>query len=268
MGLAAIGATLLLASLLSRIEALDLRGYNILSDSPARTAGMKIRSIWMLYFIELSFSIMTALVMELMKQTQRRTQIEEEKNAAELALYRSQINPHFMLNTLNTLYGLYVTKSTRTGELFLKFTDMIKYTFTSNDKEQVMLCEELKYLDEYITLHTLRLSEQTRVEYHCDVLDESLYVAPMIFITFIENAFKYGVSSSERSEIKISISQRGRELTFSTENRIFARAGSSTGIGIRNCKKRLELLYSGAYSLEYGKQEELNKYIVTLKIRL
>ncbi len=263
-----VGVTLSISIMLTRVEALDMRHYNILSHNPVRTTEMKIRSIWMLYFVEFSFTIMTALILELLKETKYRQNIEEEKNRAEVQLYKSQINPHFMLNTLNTLYGLYITHSSKTGEVFLKFSDMIKYTFSNSDKDRVMVCEEIKYLREYIDLHTLRLSEHTSVNFSCEVDDESLLIPPMILITFIENAFKYGVSSSQSSDINIRLHLKNRRFLFETENTIFSRLHSSTGVGLNNCKKRLELLYPDGYTLEYGERVGDNKFHTILKIRL
>lgn len=266
---ASAGATLAIAIILSRVEALDLRHFNILSLNPERTAEMKIRSIWLLYFIEFTFITTTALIMEIVRQTESRARIEEQKNRAELSLYKSQINPHFMLNTLNTLYGLYITKSDKTGDMFLKFTDMIKYTFSTNDTNTVMLDKEVEYITEYIDLQSLRLGSQTTVTFECNIDDPSVMIPPMILITFVENAFKYGVSSSQKNEIKISISLTNRNFHFSTENTIFSRCEtSSTGIGIANCRKRLELLYPNRYTLFSGEEQGFNKYFTTLNIKL
>ncbi len=260
--------TLALAIILSYLEAKDLRHINRYADHPTRTVEMKVRAVWVLFFIEFSFTMMLALVLELFKQIKYRQSIEEQKNRAEISLYKSQINPHFMLNSLNTLYGLYITKSNKTGDVFLKFSDMIKYTLSNSDKDKVMICDEVTYLREYIDLHSLRLSEQTSVSFECDIDDESKLIPPMMLITFIENAFKYGVSSSTQSEIKIFISLHRNKFEFQTSNTIFSRNHTSTTVGIKNCQKRLELLYPNSHSLTFGEEKGLNLWTTTLKIRL
>ncbi len=263
-----VSTTLTLAIIISQIEFLDIRHINRYADHPNRTAEMKVRAVWILYFIELSFIIMLALVLELFKQIQSRQSIEKEKNRAEVSLYKSQINPHFMLNTLNTLYGLYITKSDKTGEVFLKFSDMIKYTLSNSDKDFVMLRDEVTYLREYIELHTLRLGAQTSVSFECNIDDESKLIPPMMLITFVENSFKYGVSSSTPSKIEISISLHKNRLEFQTRNTIFSRNHNSTSIGIKNCQKRFELLYPDSHVLTFGEEKGENIWKTTLRIRL
>ncbi|MFI3302339.1 MAG: histidine kinase [Rikenellaceae bacterium] len=263
-----VATTLTLALVVSQMEFIDLRQINRYSDHPTRTTDMKVRAIWTLYFIEFSFTMMLALVLELFKQIKSRQNIEEEKNRAEISLYKSQINPHFMLNSLNTLYGLYVTKSEKTGDVFLKFSDMIKYTLSNSDKDKVMICDEVTYLREYIDLHTLRLGKQTTVSFDCNIDDDSKTIPPMMLITFVENAFKYGVSSSTPSEIKISISLCRSMFEFQTSNTIFSRNHTSTNVGIKNCQKRLELLYPSSHTLTFGEEKGLNQWKTTLKIRL
>ncbi len=267
-GVVVIAITLLIAITITQMEVLDIRQYNSQTTYPKRTTEMKVRAVWVLYFIDLCFTMMLGLLLELFKQIKSKQSIEAEKNRAEVSLYRSQINPHFMLNTLNTLYGLYITKSDKVGEVFLKFSDMIKYMLSNSEKDKVMLCEEVTYLKEYIDLHTLRLGGQTTVSFNCTIDDESLLIPPMILITFVENAFKYGVSSAKSSNINISISLKGREFTFETQNTIFSRNHKSTSIGIKNCTKRLELLYPNSYTLSYGEDEASNQFYTLLKIRL
>ncbi|MFR9602957.1 MAG: sensor histidine kinase [Rikenellaceae bacterium] len=267
-GAVVVIATLLIALLITQMEVLDIRQFNSQTTFPKRTTEMKLRAIWVLYFLEFCFTIMLGLVLELFNQIKSRQSIEAEKNRAEVSLYRSQINPHFMLNTLNTLYGLYITKSDKTGDVFLKFSDMIKYMLSNSEKDKVMLCDEVTYLKEYIDLHSLRLGEQTSVNFDCSIDDESRLIPPMILITFVENAFKYGVSSSHKSSIDISISLIKGEFIFKTQNTIFSRSHKSTSIGIKNCKKRLDLLYANSYTLSYGEEESTNQYFTLLKIRL
>ncbi len=265
---AVLAATIIISILLSQMEIQDIRQFNRYTKIPSFTINMKVRAIWVFYIIELSFTMMVAMVMELFEQNRLRQNIEAERNKAEISLYKSQINPHFMLNTLNTLYGLYITKSDKTGDVFLKFSDMIKYTLSTSDKDRVMLCDEVNYIQEYIDLHSLRLSDQTTVMFNCEIDDDSKMIPPMILITFVENAFKYGVSSSQKSNIEISLTLKNRDFTFRTSNSIFANHHSSTGIGVVNCQRRLDLYFPESHTLEYGCDPKTNQYKTLLNIKL
>ncbi|MFI3291996.1 MAG: sensor histidine kinase [Rikenellaceae bacterium] len=265
---AVIAVTMIIATIISQIEIQDIRQFNRVTNYPSRTISMKVRAVWVFYIIDLSFTMMVALVMELVKQSKAKQDIEAERNRAEISLYKSQINPHFMLNMLNTLYGLYITKSDQTGDVFLKFSDMIKYTLSTSEKDKVLVCDEVRYLQEYIDLHSLRLGNQTTVSFDCEIDDNSQMIPPMILISFVENAFKYGVSSSHKSHINISLKHKGRTFIFQTENSIFANHHTSTGIGIINSQKRLELYYPEAHTLEYGIDMATNQYKTYLKIIL
>lgn len=228
--------------------------------------GLRDRILLTLLFIDVCFSVMLALLLEVFRQKSKRQSIESEKSKAELALYKSQINPHFMFNTLNTIYALNFTKSAKTGEIIMKFSNIVKYMYQNSLEEKIMITEEVKYLHEFIDLHSLRLNEQTEVNFVSEIDDSSQYIPSMIFITFVENVFKYGVSSSEECSIDISIKLKNKQLSFSTINTIFSRGDNSSGIGIENCRKRLTLLYPDSYTLECTEKD--NKYHTLLKIDL
>ncbi|MFI3263257.1 MAG: histidine kinase [Rikenellaceae bacterium] len=222
--------------------------------------------LYILCFIDLSLTVMLSLLIELFRHKIERQDIEAEKGKAELAMYKSQINPHFMFNTLNTIYTLNFTGSDKTGKVIMKFSNIVKYIYQNTDKEMIMVCEEVEYLQELIDLHSLRLSELTRVNFVIDIDDNSQYIPSMIFITFVENLFKYGVSSVESSDIEIYLQLKNKKLTFTTQNTIFSSSEDSTGIGIENCRKRLSLLYPSRYTLDC--HEEGNIYKTTLNIEL
>ncbi|MFI3278146.1 MAG: histidine kinase [Rikenellaceae bacterium] len=241
---------------------------DITETSASDPTPMKLRqkSLSLLCFIDISFTVMLGLLLELFRQKIKRQSIESEKGKAELAIYRSQINPHFMFNTLNSIYALNFTASPRTGEVIMKFSNIVKYIYQNTDKEKIMIVEEVKYIRELIDLHSLRLDDQTTVNFTSDIDDESLYIPAMIFITFVENVFKYGVSSSEACTIDIVIKLKSRSLLFTTTNRVFIQGGSSTGIGIENCRKRLSLLYPSRYSLECFEQQGIFKTILKIEL--
>ena len=120
------------------------------------------------------------------------TGIEAEKNRAELALYKAQINPHFLFNTLNALYGLVLTKSDKTESAFIKFSNILKYMYAQTTMETISINNEVEYIRQYVDLQSLRLNKHTQVVFETQIDDEHAKIPPMILITFVENTFKYG----------------------------------------------------------------------------
>lgn len=223
--------------------------------------------IFMAGFIVVSFTVAFGFFAELIRRNREHQELLAEKNRAELAMYKSQINPHFMFNTLNTIYALNFAGSKSAGEVIMKFSNIVRYIYQNSDKEKVLIADEVVYLCEFIELHSMRLSKTTKVDFNYEIDDEGAKIPSMIFITFIENAFKYGVSSSHNSTIKIGLTLKKGVLLFLTENTIFQRNTTSSGIGIKNCEKRLSLLYPSQYSLKCGEVES-NIYKTELKIEL
>lgn len=234
---------------------------------PKLIENLRSRTIWSLYIINMSFGLMTGLVVELYRQIIHRQSIESEKKKAEIALYKSQINPHFMFNTLNTLYGLFISKSGNAEDMFIKFTNILKYMYLNAERDKITFHEEMSYIQEYIDLQSLRLGRHTKVDLHYQIDDNKAMIAPMILITFVENAFKYGISSTTNSLISISIELKAGVLRFNSSNGIYNRNKQiASGIGIENCRKRLELLYPKRYSLLCEPNEQM--FNVTLTIQL
>ena len=160
---------------------------------------------WFMYLVTVCFSIAVGLLTELYKQIMARQASEFEKKKAELALYKAQINPHFLFNTLNTLYGLMITQSQKAETAFIafmQFIDLIKYMYTKATQDTVNIEEEAEYISQYIELQKNRIDESRTHIYYSYSADESAKntrIAPMILITFIENALKYGASRKDLS---------------------------------------------------------------------
>lgn len=227
------------------------------------------RAVWFLYFVVAAFCFAVGTLAELYRRTIERQAAEHEQRKAELALYKVQINPHFLFNTLNTLYGLMLTDVARAETAFMQFMDMTKYMYTNADKDRVPLRSEIDYIRQYIELQKNRMNDHTHVHLSIESRNErpDTVIAPMLLITFVENAFKYGVSAHQRSDIFIGIETDGDNLHFATRNPVIVRpAGEQSGFGIANCRRRLELLYPGRYMLTT--REEENDYRVTLDIKL
>lgn len=208
------------------------------------------QATWALFMIVESFSFAIGLLIQTNLQRTRRMVVEAERDKAQLELYKSQIKPHFMFNTLNSLYGLFLTQDKKALKSLEKYISMIRYVHYSSGKEFVPLREEIDYINQYVALQSLRLNEMTNIRLNIDVDNEEVEIHPMMLITFIENCFKHGVSSSEKSDIEISLSDQAGTLTMITCNRAFKKTSSGTQSGIDNCRKRLGLLYPGRHRLE------------------
>ena len=229
------------------------------------------QATWFLYLVTLCFSVAVGLLTELYRQMSVRQNIEFEKKKAELALYKAQINPHFLFNTLNTLYGLMLTQSEKAETAFMQFIHLVKYMYTRATEDRVSVEEEAEYIRRYIELQKNRMDEsRTHVDYVYanDRSCPQAQIAPMLLVTFVENALKYGTSSHLESEIRISVGLKEGVLCFMAENQVVnpRPADKAPGIGISNCRKRLELLYPSAHSLEITETE--GWYRVNLKINL
>lgn len=225
------------------------------------------QAVWFFFLLVTSFCLCINANIELFRQIILKKEMEVEKNKAELDLYKRQINPHFLFNTLNAIYALILTKSSDAETAFVKFSDLFKYAYTYTRKESIQLSEEIKYIKQYIDLQKLRLNRHTTICYLEEMEDGSLPIAPMILITFVENAFKYGASSLRDCYIKISVVQKEDTLVFDTENLVMKEnKESESSVGMENCRKRLELLYPKKYWLLAGEVE--GKFFTHLEIRL
>ncbi len=228
------------------------------------------QAVWFLYVVVTTFSAVVALLSELNQQIIARQSVEFEKKKAELALYKAQINPHFLFNTLNTLLGLIITKSEQAEDAFMQFSNLMKYMCNNSTQDTVGVQTEIDYIEQYIDLQRYRLNEHTEIEFlhRGDSKSYDSMIAPMLLITFIENAIKYGSSSHTMSKISINIVLEKGILHLTTSNPILPQTASNrgAGIGIVNCRKRLELLYPNRHTLLIG--EDNGSYDVSLTIKL
>ncbi|PUZ25107.1 hypothetical protein DCC81_12420 [Chitinophaga parva] len=186
---------------------------------------------------------------------------------AELRFLKSQINPHFLFNTLNTIYSLAHKKSEQTEDAILKLSGIMRYVIYLSNENRVPLINEMQYLENYIEIQKLRLLKDIRVQYLVNGDPEGLLIEPMMLIPFVENAFKHGISYAEPSFININLDILGDEMHLQVSNSLFKqRVSERGGIGLANVVKRLELGYTGAHQLYVGEQED--KFIIDLKIVL
>lgn len=240
----------------------------VISPYPIWGIRQNQQAIWLHYILVVVFCFAVGMLKEVYRQKLARAEVEYERNRAELALYKAQINPHFLFNTLNTLYGLLITRSDKTEVTMERFINLTKYIYKNANREFIPLAEEVDYIGEYIELQQLRLNELADVSFTHDVEHDEMPIPPMMLITFVENAFKYGISSNDPCFIHIKLSQRAGTLRFEVRNSTFGReVSSSRRMGIENCRRRLELLYPGRHRLSI-EQEHDSVFHILLELKM
>jgi len=204
------------------------------------------------FFLILTIGICSKAIGQWMSFERTKQQIAHQKVNAELSYLKSQVNPHFFFNTLNNIYSLAVVQSDKTAASVLKLSSIMRYMLTEVQEEKTLLEKEIDHIKNYIDLQMVRLTNKVSVSFTVNGTIDGIKVAPLLLIPFIENAFKYGVSTVEQSAIEIEINTTEKCLQFISSNTIVQTQNilqSSTGIGISNVKRRLELLYKDNYTL-------------------
>lgn len=224
------------------------------------------QAVWSLFVIVETFSFAVGILTQANKQRSRSLQLEAERKRAEIELYKVQVKPHFMFNTLNSLYGLFLTGNSKALESLEKYISMMQYIHLSSTKNTVSLSDEANYIRQFVELQSLRLNDKTTVNLNIDLKNPGLQIPPMLLVTFVENCFKHGVSSVEKSEIIISLLENDGELKFTTSNKIFPGKRIGEHMGIENCKKRLNLLYPNSHKLIINQDQSI--FDVKLAINL
>ena len=200
------------------------------------------------------------------KEQQTYLQFSEQKRAAELSALKHQLNPHFLFNTLNNLYALSIDKSDEAPEVIAKLSEMLDYMLYGCNDKYVSLVKEIELIENYLALEKVRYGERVDIQFEKSLLTDAK-IAPLILLTFIENAFKHGVSQELRlAKIHIKIVLDGKYILFEISNSIAKNEVSrdKETIGLANVKKQLELLYLDTYTLEI--KEETNHFNVRLKL--
>jgi hypothetical protein len=207
------------------------------------------------------------------------TRVEKMRSAlaaiqldTEVKFLKAQVNPHFLFNTLNNLFSMAQKKGNDDlADGISKLSGMMRYMIYESNEEKVPLKKEIEYLQDCILLNKLRYADnEAMIRFDHPTETDDIFVAPMLFIPFVENAFKHGVVIGKSSDISISLSVNNDELTFTCINADYSHvqkmSGDSSGVGLDNVKRRLELLYPGKHQLQIIKAD--NQYKVELKINL
>ncbi len=196
---------------------------------------------------------------------------ERERVKSELENLKNQINPHFLLNTLNNIYSLTFIDNEKAQKAITELSRLLQYMLYDNHGDRVMLTNEVAFIKNYIELMRIRLNQSVKIDVNIQVKSDSYTeVAPLIFISLVENAFKHGVAAESDSFISIELEDRVEEgeIYLAIQNSNHAKGSSDKsghGIGLEQVKKRLDLLYNDSYSWKVEQNEERYSSIIILK---
>ncbi|EOZ95219.1 putative two-component system sensor protein [Indibacter alkaliphilus LW1] len=227
----------------------------------------------LIFYMAVGVSTSVATVQKWQQDEEVRFELEKAKTNSELSYLKAQINPHFFFNTLNNIYALTNLDVEQAKTALLKLSRMMRYVLYETEKNLTLLNKELEFIKDFVELMKMRLSSKVKLDIQLpENLDDS-NIAPMLFLPFIENCFKHGISSQNESHIAIYLQKEGNEVTLITRNNIFKATentpeGQSSGIGLANTKRRLELLYPERHFLKIEDKTDSNEFIVKLKLRL
>jgi len=193
--------------------------------------------------------------------------LENQRLSAELAFLKSQINPHFLFNSLNSIYSLAYQRSATTPDAILKLSEIMRYMLYDCNDNKVDLSKELQYLQNYIDLQKIRFSDKAYIDYKVEGKIVNQQIVPLLLIAFIENAFKHGVANDPLTPIRLLIDVDDEHLHFYMQNKKHTNnRDASGGIGLNNVKRRLNLLYPNKYNLDI--RDEADTYTVELSLVL
>ncbi len=205
-----------------------------------------------------------------LRQVRQQLQDEKAKNTeAELAWLKNQINPHFLFNTLNNISSLTQIDADAAQDSIAQLSDLLRYAMYETNKKMVPIQGEEAFMRNYIALMKLRCNEKTEVNARFTIQNPQTEIAPLLFISLVENAFKHGVSSNRPSRIDILLEQQDDTLVFTCDNTNYPKNDddrSGSGIGLENTRRRLDLLYVGRYQWEQTLEGDI--YHVRIKLRV
>lgn len=220
----------------------------------------------------LGISTSLALLQKWQTDVNLRLALEQAKTASELSFLKAQINPHFFFNTLNNIYALTLLDAELAREALHQLSRMMRYVLYETQSGTTLLSKELSFLNDYIQLMQLRLTDKVTVMLRSPEPLHDQPIAPMLLLPFVENAFKHGVSARHPSRISIAIEQHQHQLLLDVTNTVFVEKTPSleagNGIGLTNTRRRLDLLYPGQYVLEIDEYTPDGEYHVHLTLDL
>lgn len=199
-----------------------------------------------MYMLSAACALAVRSIMRLHKVELQLQEVKQQNAEAELVWLKNQLNPHFLFNTLNNISSLVQIDADTAQDSITQLSDLMRYALYETNKPAVALADEVEFMTNFIHLMKLRCNEKVRVETDFQVPDHPVSIAPMLFISTLENAFKHGVSSHENSFIKAALDVEGTQIVFICENSYFPKktdGRTGKGVGIENLQRRLQLLY-------------------------
>ena len=219
----------------------------------------------------LGISTSISVIQKWQHDKQLHLEMQRERVDSELSFLKAQINPHFFFNTLNNIYALTYVDADTSRKAIHQLSRMMRYVLYDTQVSTTLLSQEIAFVNDYISLMKLRLTSAAKITFNAPTNLKDVPMAPMLFLPFVENAFKHGVSGIAEGHISIWIMQNANEIELIVKNTVYesrrASEDESNGIGIANTTRRLELLYPGKYNLTAGMVNE-TEYEVKLKLIL
>ena len=248
---------------------------NSIPNMPEMTTNMWIGFFGGMFMFFLLNCIVAAIaigIRHFIRTRQIRQQLKDEQakhTEAELTWLKNQINPHFLFNTLNNISSLTQIDPDAAQDAIAQLSDLLRYAMYETNKKTVPISGEVEFMRNYISLMKLRCNEKTEVKTTFDIAQD-VEIAPLLFISLIENAFKHGVSSSRSSMIDIHLEQEDGSIVFACDNTNYPKDDadrSGSGIGIENTRRRLDLMYADHYSWQQWLEDDIYHVRVTLNIK-
>lgn len=249
---------------------------NILDIAPRRRQGFGppifslIFQSLLMFILVVGLSVAVRMSQRWQHLEQARKEAEQQRTEAELSNLRNQLNPHFLLNTLNNIYALIAFDQTKAQTAVEELSKLLRHVLYGNQLNFVPLYKEVAFINNYIELMKIRVTQNVKVETNINIApDDSTPVAPLIFISLIENAFKHGISPAGVGEISINMDNTDDCITCEIVNTNFPKREndkSGSGIGLEQVSKRLELLYPNRHKWEKGTRDNNSKYYSKITI--
>ncbi len=215
------------------------------------------------------FGFLFSAFIEWIKDRKIKAELEKDKIASQLELLKSQINPHFLFNSLNNIDVLIEDDSQKASEYLKKLSEILRFMLYESNTDKIPLIEEIEYIEKYIDLQKIRTSNDNFVKFEIYGNANDKFIAPMIFIHFIENAFKHSTNKKIENAINIRFDISENQISFFCKNHnntLNETSPNNNGLGIKLIKQKLDLIYKKDYTLDVKKEN--NWYIVNLEIQL
>lgn len=228
---------------------------------------------WLPYIV---LGLTLGMFIKLLRINQYRLQEAKASSAhskSELQLLQSQLSPHFLFNTLNNLYGISLTRHEKIPPLLLKLSELLRYSVYEAKELFVPLKDEISYINNYIDFEKIRIGERLIINASLDQIDQTIKIAPMLLIVFIENAFKHSKNSTDKNiHVDIELKTWANSILFSVKNSYQLNEETTiqdkySGLGLDNARKRLDLLYPNRYDLKVDCQDGFYQIMLQLKVK-